>query len=399
MKNELKLPFYLAFQSMRRGRKWTQLLTIILMAAAFINLTFVSALFNGIVSGSNKQIIDTLTSNVYMLPKQGVRQIDSVTALKSEIRQVDRVQAVTSSRQIPARLERNAKTGQWPVIAIKPDEYAQVFTINQKIYEGKYLDSNDPDGILLGRQIAGGKDLEQDATSLKGAMVGDAVNVVLDGTSHRFIVRGIFYTKFVQSDSRAFITEKGAEKMGFTLNDTATTVNVKSEKKYEADILRRVQGMRSDIDSFLWTEATGLMKSVSSSFVSINTLLTTVGVVIAAVTTFIVIYVDIVNRRRQIGILRAVGIKPYIIVISYVILAVIYASLGVLLGTLIFYVGLVPYSKAYPFHLPITDAVLDLQATEYIFRLEIMIWVAAISGLIPALVVTRGKMLDAIRGR
>lgn len=127
--------------------------------------------------------------------------------------------------------------------------------------------------------------------------------------------------------------------------------------------------------------------------------MTFVGILIAAVTVFIVIYVDIVNKRKQIGILRAIGIKPYIIISSYVILSAVYSVIGVLIGSAVFYFILVPYFGAHPFSLPICDATLVLSKTDYIARAEMIMWVSVISGLIPSAIITRTKMLDAILGR
>ena len=399
MKNEVKLPFYLAFQSIRRGRKWTLFLTIVLMAVAFINLIFVSALFNGIVEGSNQQVIDTLTGNVYMAPKQGTNYISNKNNIIKNTENVSGVQATTSSFQIPARIEYNSRTGRWPILAINPSEYAKVINISEKMQYGQYLDENDDDKIVIGRQIAGGKDVELNSTSLKTVSVGDKVNVIFDGFEKTFTVKGIFYTKFVESDSRAFITETALKNITPTITDKATTINVKTLDNKEDSVLKDLQTQNPSLDVYLWSEAAGMMKSTSSSFTSINALLTLVGVIIASVTTFIVIYVDIINRRRQIGILRAIGIKPYIIVLSYAIIAAVYATLGILLGSLIFQFALVPYFIANPFELPLTDAVLNLSWFEYVSRVEIVSWVAVISGIIPAILVTRTKMLDAIIGK
>jgi putative ABC transport system permease protein len=399
MKNELKLPFYLAFQSIRRGRKWTLILTIVLMSVAFINLIFVSALFNGIVEGSNKQVINTLTGNVYMTPKQGTDYISNKSKLIKSTEEITGITAATSSFQIPARIEYESRTGRWPILSINPDEYSKVINISQKMEYGEYLDNNDDDKIILGRQIAGGKDVELNSSSLKGVPVGDKVNVIFDGFSKTFTVKGIFNTKFIESDARAFITEKAFRKIAPNMINKATTINIKTADNKEKAVLKKVQSQNPTLDAYLWSEAAGMMKSTSSSFTSINALLTIVGVIIASVTTFIVIYVDIINRKRQIGILRAIGIKPYIIVLSYAIIAAIYATLGIILGSLIFQFALVPYFIANPFELPITDAVLNLTWLEYTARLEIVSWVAVISGIVPAVIVTRTKMLDAIIGK
>jgi len=185
-----------------------------------------------------------------------------------------------------------------------------------------------------------------------------------------------------------------------SLEDKANTVVVKiNDPKNEQNIISQIKTKDINGQIYTWREVAGLMKSVSESFTSINILMTFVGMVIAAVTVFIVVYVDIVNKRKQIGILRAIGIKPYIIVFSYVILSAIYSVIGVLIGTAIFYLVLVPYFNIHPFSLPICDAVLVLNTTDYIVRAEAIMWVSVISGLIPSAIIIKTKMLDAILGK
>ena len=405
MKHELKLPFYLAFQSIRRGRKWTLFLTILLMAVAFINLIFISSLFNGIIDGSNKQIKNTLTGNVYMVPKEGVDYLVKKNAFLNYLKVLDKINsadgivAATSTFNFPGRIEYKSRSGRWPIVAINPEQYAKVINVSQKMYQGKYLDENDDDQIILGRQIAGGEGVISTSTALRGIKVGDKVKVVFDNKSKTFTVKGIFDTKFAESDSRAFITEKSLRSISPDIVDIANVILIKTDEDKAEKILASVKSLRPDTETYLWTEAAGVMRSISSSFTSINVLMTIVGVIIAGVTTFIVVYVDIVNRRKQIGILRAIGIRPYIIVSNYMILALIYATLGIVLGSAIFFLGLVPYFNANPFTLPITEAVLNLKWVEYFARIQIIGIVAVISGLIPALIVTKSKMIDTIIGK
>ena len=79
MRDKNRLPFYLAFKYIQRGRKWTLALTIFLVAIAFVNLIFISSLFNGIIKGTDEQIIDTLTGNIYLAPREGENTISNKT--------------------------------------------------------------------------------------------------------------------------------------------------------------------------------------------------------------------------------------------------------------------------------------------------------------------------------
>ncbi len=400
MKSQLRLPFYLALKYLQRGRKWTLILTLFLMAIAFINLIFVSSLFNGIMIGTDQQVINTMTGNLYMAPKEGSEFIKDVNSSLDKIRSINGVKAVGTETQVPGRLQYEKISGNWQTLAINPEQYAKVINIANNITTGKYLEADDEDGILIGHQLAGGKNVEQNAFSFKGAKVGEKVNLIINNQPHQFTIRGIFKTKFMYTDQRAFVTRTALQKIIPDINGNATMIVIKTNQDAnETKIISSVRDQNIDADVYTWKEAAGLMKSVSESFVSINALLTVVGILIAAVTIFIVIYIDIVNKRKEIGILQAIGIRPYIIIFSYVILSAVYAILGVLLGTAIFNFIIVPYFETHPFVLPIVDAVLILDKIDYIARAEAVIWVAIFSGLIPAAIITKAKMIDAILGR
>ena len=400
MMRQLKLPFYLTFQYIRRGRKWTLFLTIFLMTVAFVNLIFVPSLFNGIIDGSNKQIINTMTGDIYITPKDGNDYIDNADHILQQLHTINGIDGASAKTLVPARLKYKNITGSWQILAVNPNNDKNVMNISDRIISGSYLNVNDNDQIIVGRQIAGGADVEENAISFKGAIVGEKVTLVLDGKQKEFTIKGIFNTKFVESDKRAFITDKAFSSLVPYVDNKATTINIKiNPSANQEDIINKINQMNIEGQVYSWQEAAGLMKSVSNSFLSINVLLSFTSVLIAAVTILIIIYVTIINKRKEIGILRAIGIKPYIIVFSYVILSAVYAIVGIALGTIAFFAIIMPYFQANPFVLPICDAVLVLGWTDYIIRLEAIIWVSIFAGFIPAVVVTRAKMLDAILGK
>ena len=399
MKSETRIPFYLIYKYLKRGNKWTLFLTIFLMSVAFINLIFITALFSGIIEGTNQQIIATYTGNIMLTPPDGKDVISDADTVSREISEAEGVLGVSPESTVPGSLKYQNIKGNWQIIAIDPGAEQKVTNVSTKMISGEYLKPDDLDGIIIGRQIAGGEGVENNAFSFKGAKVGEKVTLAFEGVNKELTIRGIFYTKFMDTDKRAFISSKALESLMPQATDTATTIIVKTDDRAESKVIQEIEGKDIDAKYYTWEDAAALMKSVTKSFLSINILMTAVGIMIAAVTIFIVIYVDIVNKRRQIGILRAIGIKSYLISSTYVIQSAIYAVAGVALGTAIYYGALVPYFNAHPFVLPICDAKLMLGYADYIWRAEIIMWVAVISGFIPAVIVTRSKMLDAILGK
>jgi putative ABC transport system permease protein len=399
MRYEARIPFFLIARHLVRGSKWQLVLIIFLMSIAFINLVFITSLFNGIIKSSNDQIIDTSTGDVYITPNEGHDFIEDSGSTIGSIEDTSGVKAASARMLVPANMKFENKKGNFMTFAIDPENEKEVTIISKKMVSGSYLDADDTDSIILGRQIAGGPDVEN-ISSFKTAKVGDKVTLSFDSIKHEFMIKGIFDTNYIETDYRAFITQKALKKIAPHYNDKATSIAIKIDNKgEEKKIVSRLKDKNLGLSIYPWQDMAGMMKSVEKSFISIDVLLGLVGGMIAAVTIFIVIYIDISNKRQQIGILRAIGIKPYLIRTVYVLQSTFYSVCGVILGTGIFFAVLVPYFKAHPFVLPLGDAILIVNYPDFVLRAEIVIWVAIISGLIPAIFVTRMPMLDEILGK
>ncbi|MFA6587477.1 MAG: FtsX-like permease family protein [Patescibacteria group bacterium] len=400
MKGEGRIPFFLTNRYLRHGNKWTFGLIVFLMAVAFVNLVFVAALFNGIIDNANKQIVNTYTGHVFITPKAGSDYIENVDQILNTIKSVPNVKAASSEMLVPGNLQYKNIKGTWQILAINPDLEKQATNVSEKMSAGSYLEASDTDQIIIGRQIAGGEGVEMDAFSFKGAQVGEKVSIIINGVAKEFTIKGIFYTKFLDADQRAFITSAALDNLVPNLRDKATSILIRAQKTgQENQIISSLQA-QGIVGTFLsWKDAAGLMSSVTNSFLSINVIMSTVAVLIAAVTIFIVIYIDISSKRQQIGILRAIGIRPYLIRTTYVLQTLIYSVSGVLLGLIIFFAAIVPYFIAHPFALPIGDSVLVVDALDINIRILAIILVAVLSGLIPSIMITRLKILDAIWGK
>jgi putative ABC transport system permease protein len=122
------------------------------------------------------------------------------------------------------------------------------------------------------------------------------------------------------------------------------------------------------------------------------------SLVVAAITVIIITYVDLANRRRQIGIERAIGIRSASIVGSYVIRSVVTALAGTVIGYLLFRFELVPVVAAHPFQFPSGPVTLMIVPEVTRSNVVILIAVAAIAALIPAVRAVRMRILDAIWG-
>jgi putative ABC transport system permease protein len=146
-----------------------------------------------------------------------------------------------------------------------------------------------------------------------------------------------------------------------------------------------------------WREAiTTTVEESIKTFDVIISISTFVSLVIAVVVIFIVITIKAMNQRRQIAILKAIGIHPSTIVRSYLLQVFAICGLGTLLGLVM--VGLLgAWFTANPLVFPDGVVVPKFEAAALV---ENTVWLFAASmaaGFVPAWRITRENIISAMR--
>ena len=393
----------MAFKSLRRGDIRVMLLTVSMLILVYINLIFTPSLLTGAVQKIHDKTKNTLSGDV-VVQSDNYPVIIRAQEVVSAIENIDGVTAACARTSLGTEIHHGDDRVTAALYAIDPTRDSQIFDISQSMIEGSYLDPGDRNLVLLGAQIAGAdlENLELYPSSLMTVHAGDNVTIYTANGSTEFTVKGIFFTEFVQSDIRAYMTQAQFDAMFPAMRDTATSIHVKLERGADRDsVVEEVREM--GLASFgqplkfqTWEDALGVLESMTKSFDQIIAILRTTALVVAGITIFIVTYVDLVNKRRQIGIERAIGITSASIVLSYIIRAVVYAAFGILAAALIFRYAMVPLEAQHPFHFPFGDVMLAVDVTELAESAAILCGVAIVSAFIPAYQTIRTKIIDAI---
>ena len=395
-KNNLWREFLLGWRLMRqyivRGRKWTLALTTLLVAVAFINLAFASSLLTGITHAIEHQVKSLMVGEIYLDAKEPGKFIANAVEKVAAIKRIDGVRMADKVLSFDTLLVSGDAYTRAAVNVVDPKTFGETLDIEKHIESGTFLKNDDE--IVLGSRLLV-------RTALDGTKVGDTISMKINGKDIKVKVGGISNTKYIYADDAAYISRALWQKISGEANSTAATmIIVRAANGKDNEVKKALENLKyTDVRIHDWRDAASYMDTISGSFISLDAIMLLVGVIIAAVTIFIVIYVDIINKRRQIGIQRAIGVKPRVIVFSYVLLSLFYAVCGVAAGLAIFFGGLVPFFLAHPFRLPIADVTLYVSPPQLVFRAEIVLVVAIISGAIPAIMASRMKMLDAILGR
>ncbi len=399
MLTNYKLSIFLAYKSITKGNKGTLFLTVFIMSLIFINLVFIGSIFLGLSETINNQIIDTLYGNIVIEPKKDEKYISDIYYLKQKINSVPGVTGISAQYVIGGAFSYKDKIGSWTVRSINPDDESTVTTIHNFMIEGEYLSSLDTDEIIIGKEIAGGYGGDLEHLSLGGVRSGETIEVLFNnGVKRSYRIKGIFDVNFIQSNTMALISQQEMESV-FGMKDKATQILIKTkdrgnEEKYIRQFLDL--GIKENIKP--WPVYAGIVKNIITSFDLIAMLISAIGLFVASVTIFIVVYMNTTSKRRQIGILRAVGIKESIIIQSYIFQAIFIVICGIIIGLLVIFLFIKPFFVAHPIRFPVGDVSLFIIPEKVLINSISLVVTALTAGFIPSWIAVRETIIDAIWG-
>lgn len=407
MKN-LKVALFLAFKSIVKGNKSTIVLIILILSLTFVNLLFGGALLNGIITSINKQVATNVVSNIVIEPQEKpVRKDFIVNALelRQQLEKIPGIVATASRYKLLATIAYDKeKNGKFKYIAgeitgINPEDEKKISEIAGKIVAGQYLEDLGEGEILLGSDLTGGYGGYMELASLGGAKVGDKIKVVFNnGIARDYKIKGIFKTEFDYADRQAFITLKEAESV-LTVHNSASQILVKTDESGKEDyFINQIRPHIPDLEIRKWIDFVGALGDISKSLNMINLIISVIGLIATALTLFILIYIEVIHKRRQIGILKAIGMKQSIIIYSYIFQALFYTASGIIIGSLLVLYIIKPYFTSHPLKLGIGETSLTINQIGFVYNILILLAAGFIGGVFPSWKAARENILKAIWG-
>ncbi len=407
MWNDLKAALFLVFKYITRGSKGTTVLTILVTMLAFLQINLITGIFNGAINLAYKQVKDNYVSNIVIQPSPDEDYITQASLVKSKISAIPGVISCSSRYAMGASISydpdkngKDVKSIGWTIKSIDPAEEIKVTNIQDHMVVGHYLEEGDRDEIIMGREISGGFGASLEVQSLRGANVGDEVTVRYNnGIKRIYKIKGIYSTIFPLSDMGVFVTEKEMESV-LGVHNRASEILVKTDPLYPEDYYMRelrLAGLEKQ-ELRPWMDFIGLISGITQSFDIIKRIVYFIGLVVAGVTIFIVIFIATSSRRKQIGIMKAIGMKEQIVIMSYVFLALFYTLMAMCLGMLVMEYVMKPYFISHPLMLPMGLVSLLVVPSDLISSMSSMFAVSIVSGLIPSWRVTRENIIKAIWG-
>jgi len=402
VKRSLGTGLFLALRGILRSNKTVQILTMSMLLLVFLNLLIPKALLQGLINTVNTKLITLMTSDLVVEPPSGYKQFDDPEAIERAISQLEGVESVTSQMRIATEISAGGYSTTFGSLIVDPEPYGQVFDTAGYLSEGSFLTPDDMHQIVLGIQVAGSDDTGLDlyATSLRSVHAGDTVMVTFpNAVTEEFTVKGIINSDFTYGDTRSFISRQDYERIDPRAIGRANLINVKLVPGFDqGKVLLEIEQLGMGLSVTPWQSQAGVLRSVTRTFEVVITILQAIALIVGSITIYIVTYVDLNNKRKQIGIQRAIGITPFALTFSYIIRAVLYSLIGNLFGMIVFLKVLIPWEHQHPFKLPFGYVFLEVDRQYLLGVFGVLFIVAVISSAYPTWRTIKVRILDAIWG-
>jgi len=411
----IRVGVFLAIRQVRRTNFWANSLIVTIMVLTFLNLIVVSGILVGLIEGAVQAINKHYLGDIFISNLKEKHYIERTSSLVSAIEGLTGVENYSVRYIEGGVIQADFKTARKAsekndeiatlMAGIDPEKENQVSDLKGKLLRGNYLEENDFDQILLGALLLK-EYLPIDSPNFpvfQDVDVGDKLRVTINGNVREVTVKGITYTKVDEVDRRVFFPEKQFRGLigRYDYNADEIVLRLKpgiSEESVRDTLLAAGYGQYAKIQTREDAEPK-FIKDMKETFNILGSIISFIGLVVASITIFIIIFINAIMRRKFIGILKGIGIHSRAIEFAYVLQSLFYAVVGSIIGVAIVFGFLEPYFQENPINFPFSDGILVATPEGAAWRVGILFLFTFIAGYVPAKIVVRQNTLDSILGR
>ncbi len=396
--DEIKLALFLSFRFLTRSKITSLILIILIISAAFTNVVFVFSFFEGVLERVDLNIKEYLTSDIKIEPKEDGELISDVRNLKNKILSIDGVSGVTSFYHIPASVTYKNITRFFDLRTVSDEDEAAGIKLKDTLVIGEFLEKLDRDKVVIGKDVAGKYGSYLKDYSLK-TDVGKKIKVHFsNGIEKEYQVKGILDAKNYDVDLEIFIREEEIENV-LGVRDKASAILIKVNDPAKINRVRRdIMNLDIGENVYPWWKKRALSMSLSSSFSMLKIIVGAISTIAAAFSIISVLFLNLIQKRKHIGLMKAIGVNKRSIIISYIFQSIFYCLAGVSIGVFILLFIMKPYFSNNAIEFPIGMVTPVFKIKFIILSFVIFIVVSALSGFLPSSALLKKKTIDLLIG-
>ncbi|MBU6214722.1 hypothetical protein KGM48_02655 [Patescibacteria group bacterium] len=414
-RSSLRVGLFLASR-LTRANIGTSLLIVLVMVLTYLNLIMVSGIMVGIVEGLNQERQTNYSGDIMVSKLSQYDSIQNSPDIESYLRSLPAVASLSPRYVAAGVLEANYADKLRPqdlpdsitanIVGIDPPLEDATTHFSHLIVAGQYLQPSDYDQVLVGTSLlAEFKQLTAipGENPLPNTGVGSKIRVRIGNIEREMTIKGIVGSKMEEINLRAFIVapelrsilgrvDNGVNEIAVTLAPGTNVIPIENQLK------QSIVGANALVQNAAESRPV-FFQDFSVTFNQLGSLLGGIGLIVACIVMFIIVFINIVNRRRSIGILQAIGIRSLGIELAYIAQAVLYTLAGSMLGVILVFGFLQPYFLNHPLDFPFSNGVLSVTLAGAAARIVILAAAIMIASYVPARLIMRQEIVDAILGR
>lgn len=420
----LRVGWFLAVRQIRRTSKWTTALIIFIMVLTFLNLVVVSGLLLGLISGSFEQFRKSHSGEVIVTAAPGRDYIENSPALVAFLENHPQVTAISARNQVSATIlgtltslptakKRPNQMGA-AIKGIDPAAESHVTNFASSVRYGEMLDPDESGYILIGANLLRKYSSFADANIpgldlLDEVDVGSRVRVTVSGKGadgqpivREFIIKGIVKSKVDEISTRVFMTRHDVTTLLSANKQEFQEIAIRTDPAFARTLVSEIEDFMGPHLARTQTSLDAIpqfLRDIETTMGVLGNALSSIALVVASITIFIVIYINAITKRKLIGIMKGVGISPTAVQFSYLVQAIFYGLSGSVIGLILTFGFLEPYFQAHPIDFPFSDGILVVTLGSAAIRVAILLLVTIVAGYLPAKLIVRQNTLDSILGR
>ncbi len=317
---------------------------------------------------------------------QRLRSIDQWESIAQLVRNTPGISAVSPVASGPAFARHNLASKSVALVGMIPNDYRQVVKMNKYMIKGEFN--------LTGDQTIIGKDLANDL----GVSQGDRIQILTDsGTQQTLTIVALFDLNNKDLNKRWVFTTLRMSQSLLNIPGGVSNIDLTVDDLFGAKPLAQRLSAQTGLLVESWMETnSGLLNALSNQTVT-NNLIRVFIVIIVALGITSVLVVSVVQKQKEIGILRAMGAKRGQVMRIFLWQGAIFGALGSLMGASLSFALLTLFSNVYKAPDGSTLFAAQLDPNLVIMATCVAMIVGVLSALLPARRAARMDPVQAIR--
>ena len=416
--NNIKVGFFLARKSIVNNNKLINISIISVMVMAFLNLVVVSGILVGLIQGNDEPTRTKYVGDLIITRLDTESKIKHSQDIYSILNDNPLVLNYNSVFSEGGKIEANYKNkgSDEPdnirsvnIIGINPESWDRFGNLSNNIVEGEYLNNGDSGYIMIGYNLSSKYSLARADTNLgilRDVGAGSKVRISLNnGSQYEYIVKGIVKLKAGELSSSVFMLNKDLENIANLTQDDISQISIRTVAPEEENALKLKNilvnnriGDYAKIQTFEEARPEFVIQ-ILKLFTLMGNIFGSIGIVVAVITLSIVIFINVVTKKKQIGIMKGIGINKWSIIMSYIFQSLFFAVIGMSIGFIITFGLLKPSFDKHPIDFPFSDGILVAEYYATFIKASWLVFFAVLSGYFPARLIVKKNTLDSILDR